>query len=490
MLRKPSFKRVLPKATVGVRSEIDFTWDSDMQFAYCTQADFIREFCVSGHRINDKLFYPDKLKQVTREEKDSNGEVQQVTRDVIQRMIRIAIPEQAIITTKQLTAVTGNNIAFSLSDAEVTSDLEKIKDKYMQGWQEHDMEIAWYLAVKSLKITADTAFCGFKEGGRFDWRIFSYTNGDILFPHYNIFGRMDAFGRMYVVYNAETQKNDTMLDVWDDFYTYTYKRDYENKTENAEDGWVIVEQPRLHGFSMIPVAYHRVDAPCWADVQPLIEELEMAYSQLAENNKVYALRVLFTKGAAVSMQSTMDGTPIRIDTEEVDADAKYLEPADASTSFKMQIEALEDSIRRGSFTVKTPEVRGSDLSGLAVELLFTDSTQKAHCDAQEYKPFLNEMIRIFKEGYGIEAGMTSDMERLHIFGEILPFLPKSETEEVNNIVQLKSVNALSQQTASEIGTRLGYGKNAEYNRLVKEERDKLITEETFEPTVNNVVIEQ
>lgn len=479
IIRKPAFRRIKAEGHVGCSSERDFTWEDNVGYDYLTQADFIREFKVSGHRINDRKFYPDKMKQVTSEETNSNGEKEEVTRWVMQKMIRMALPEQAIITTKQLTAVTGNNISFSITDAEVTSDMEKVKDRFMQGWQEHDMEIAWYMAVRSLKITADVAFCGFKDKGRFDWHVFSYLNGDILFPRYDKFGRLEAFGRMYTVYNAETEKNETMLDVWDDAFTYTYRRDAE-KAGNDE-GWVLEEEPKRHGFSRIPIAYFRVDGPCWEDVQDLIEQLEMAFSQLAENNRAYALRILFTKGAAVVMQSTMDGTPVRIDTEEVDADAKYLEPADASGSFKMQIEALEDSIRRGSFTVKTPEVKGSDLSGLAVELLFTDSTQKAHCDAQEYKPFLNEMVRIFKEGYGTEAGITSDMERLHLFSEILPFLPKSETEEVSNIVQLKSVGALSQQTSSEQGTRLGYGKNAEYRRIMREERDKLISEE---PQIN------
>ena len=483
ILRKQPFLRVLPKSEVGVLSESNFRWDDNVQYAYCTQADFIREYNVSGHRINDKMFYPDKMKQV--EVKNSDGTSYYKT--LIQRMIRMAIPYQSMIVTKQLSADCGNNLSFSISDAEVSEGMENIKNMFMQGWQDCDMEVAWYACIKSDKIVGDTAFCGYKDKGKFGWRVFSYTENDLLYPHYDRYGNLDAFGREYGLYNEESKLIERMLDVWDNKYAYTYKQSLKGvkgaknkalaKLGFEDMGWELASEPILHGFENIPIAYHRTGKPCWFDVQSLIEMTEQAYSQLAENNKAYALRILFTKGAAVAMQSTMDGTPVRIDTEEVDADAKYLEPADASGSFKMQIEALENSIYRGSFIVKTPDVKGSDLSGLAVELLFTDSTQKAMCDSQEYKPFINEMIRIFKEGYGTQIGKTSDFQRLNIFGEIIPFVPKSETEEVNCIVQLKSVGALSQQTASENGTRLGYGKNAEWNRIMKEERNKLVQEE-------------
>jgi hypothetical protein len=50
----------------------------------------------------------------------------------------------------------------------------------------------------------------------------------------------------------------------------------------------------------------------------------------------------------------------------------------------------------------------------------------------------------------------------------------SETEVVSNIVQSVAINALSRQSASEMLYDLGYGVVSEYDRLIEEEREKLI----------------
>ena len=49
----------------------------------------------------------------------------------------------------------------------------------------------------------------------------------------------------------------------------------------------------------------------------------------------------------------------------------------------------------------------------------------------------------------------------------------SETEQVSNILQLRSAGALSRQTASELGYELGFGVNSEYQRVLGEEHDAL-----------------
>lgn len=434
-----------------------------------SQSDFLRQYFVSGHKINDPMYYRDKTKVLDRRMAD--GTISKQT--YIQHMTRIAMPWQQMIVTKHLTALTGNNISFQLSAEKTTQEQERLFYRFLEGWKEKDMEAAWYESAHDALITGDVAFCGYIYNGIFGWRVFSFFKGDTLWPHYNSVGHLDAFARTYEVTDSDGKVR-LHTDVWDDRYVHHYVQVLHSEEPTSDDEGAQSSPWRytgsdIHGFPVIPIVYWR-NPMCtpWLGVQPLIEQIELAYSRLAENNKAYALRILFTKGADMYMESTIDGTPYQINTDETDADARFLEPADMSGSLKAEIDALEEAIYRGSFTVKTPDVRGSDLSGLAVELLFTDSTQKGHCDAQELKAFVGGMVKIVQHGLSQEYS-ERNLAALKVFSEIVPFVPRSDSEQVSNTSMLVAAGALSRQSASEISGTLGYGKTAEWRRIQDEE---------------------
>ena len=107
-------------------------------------------------------------------------------------------------------------------------------------------------------------------------------------------------------------------------------------------------------------------------------------------------------------------------------------------------------------------------------MLMMDSYQQALLDAQHFQPFIDKVINLFKYAYGIESGRPSDFELLKVKAEIFPYVFMSETEQVSNILQLRSAGALSKRTASEMAYELGYGINSEYERIVEEEREELV----------------
>ena len=155
----------------------------------------------------------------------------------------------------------------------------------------------------------------------------------------------------------------------------------------------------------------------------------------------------------------------------------------------MKLNILEKNIMRNSFASETPELKsGSDLSSLTVRMLLMDSYQQALLDAQHFQPFIDGVVELFKYSYGIETGRLSDFESLQVKAELFPYVFMSETEQVANIMQLRSAGALSRQTASEMAYELGYGINSEYERITKEERDMLIGTQVVQPgNTNNVV---
>ena len=239
--------------------------------------------------------------------------------------------------------------------------------EFKQGWIKKNMEERIFEAAKAEKITGDSAICGYVSGGVFGTKVFSWLNDEILYPHYgNITGKLDAFGREY-----RTCKKDSMtvskeyLDVWDETYLTTYERANNLKTKVVEtfgfDGWSVVARSE-HGFGFVPIAYKRSSiGACWSLVQDLIDKYELAVSNLCENNKAYAFRILFMKGDDVGI-SKFDSTGApQVITGNKDTDAKLLERADASPSFELQLNILLKNIFTGSFVVLPPEVKGGDL---------------------------------------------------------------------------------------------------------------------------------
>lgn len=163
MVRRP-FRRILPngyKQAAGVISgslSVNEPLDNPT-YQIITQMDFLREFEPSGHAINDPLVYPDRLRQ--------DPETKEWFRESV---IRCAFAFQRIITIKHLVHLCGNDIQFEM---EGDTENEEVKDtffKFRTGWAVKDMEIAWYEAAKSVKITGDAAFVGYLRKGNFYWK--------------------------------------------------------------------------------------------------------------------------------------------------------------------------------------------------------------------------------------------------------------------------------------------------------------------------------
>jgi hypothetical protein len=307
-------------------------------------------------------------------------------------------------------------------------------------------------------------------------------------------GRLAVFGRRYTVRDAKGNEVTEYLDVYDDKSYMRYRLDKKglaNKTKSilGLNGWVVDMEARPHGFPRIPVEYDRYGEPFWANSQDSADLYELTVSQLAENNQAYALRILYALGGEIELQTNMDGTPSMINSAEPNAKVGFLEPADSSKSFELQLQILEKAIMRNSFASETPELKsGSDLSSLTVRMLMMDSYQQALLDSQHFQAFLDGVVELFKYAYGIQEGRSSDFESLKVKAEIYPYVFMSETEQVANILQLRSAGALSKQTASEMAYELGYGINSEYERITKEERDMLIGTQVVQPgSTNNVV---
>lgn len=498
ILVKEAFKRTRPSSMLtqtsepyrmgGISAEYEDGYDT-LQFDIMSQADFLREFDVNSHRINSIKYLPNMF------EKDKKGKIS------AKQKSRIAIAWQERIWTKRLATLTGNNINLRITNSSSGPGEERRLNEFREGWENKNIENAIFEAIAADGKTGDAAVCFFLSDGKVGWRTFSYEKGDVLYPHYDpITGKLAVFGRRYSQRDHKNRETVEYLDIWDSRFYCRYRKDKSgikgmvNKASDflGIDGWILDQVPVPHNFPRIPIAYDRYGEPFWAKSQSNIENYELAISQLAENNTVYALRILYALGGEIEMSATIDGTPARIDSADPNTKVGFLEPSDASRSFELQLQTLEKNIMKASFASETPELKsGSDLSSLTVRTLLMDSYQKALLDTQHLQPFLDDVVELFKYGYAIEIGKASEYEVFKVKGEIFPYVFMSETEQVSNIVQLRAAGAMSRQTASEMAYELGYGVVSESERLAKEAREELIgTQQPQTGTSKNNVVNE
>lgn len=477
ILRKEAFRRAkpLPFDLPETGGSADYNTNlnrSQIQYSYLSQDDFLREFNPESHQINSLKYYPNLLYM----DKEQSGKYQAKVRS------RVAVAWQRRIHTKRLVALTGYDPDISISRTKTDEASQEALKAFKEGWSLKGMDTAVHLAIAADGKVGDTALVGFKDNGKFGYRLFSYDKGDALYPHFDpMTGKIAIFGRRFKRDEYDDKGNKetiVVLDVWDETYYMQYREATSWEKQRGAGDWLVEVAPKPHKFGFCPVAYHRYGEPFWSASQSLIEQDELALSQLAENNAQYALRILYTMGAEFEMEGSTDGTPRLISSTDPNAKAGFLEPADSSSSYELQLKTLEKEIMRCSFCVETPELKsGSDLSSLTVKMLNADSYLKALDDSREYRGFLDTIKDIFIEGYGTESMKRAEFLKLNVVVKLQPWVFMSEGDVVNTLVQLVSIGVLSKRSATEYAYEtLGLGSVDEADRVLGEAHDELVAQ--------------
>lgn len=476
LVREP-FYEVMPKGYKAQRKvyrgqKVSEPTDK-LQMRILTQADFLRQYYPSGHKIMDPLLYPDIYKQ----DPDTK-------KWYLQPVMRTAFAFQKVIATKQIVHLVGNDIQFELS-GKVESELKELQKQQRlnvlrQGWLDMNMEHVFYEAVESVKVTGDAAVVGyFDEDGKAQAKTFSFLNGDTLYPHTDpLTGKMILFARKYADIDENGNYSTENVEVWDDKYMYRARRGISKspviqkiKEVFGLAGYSIVSMEE-HGFPFCPVAYYRErDGACWLPSQSTIETYEEAVSYFCENNKSYAFPIMMTRGDGVEFHpDDMTGAVKYIEIADKEGEAGFLNKPDVSEAFHTQLNILYDMIYEQSFGVKPPELKSGDLPGVAIKLLFSPAIELAIHDCQKMQPFLNDLVKIVKYGYGFQENCQASLANLCVNTWIEPYIHQNDSELMTNL-QIGVTNGfLSKQTASERATK--YAKNDEIKRIISEDIEK------------------
>ena len=313
------------------------------------------------------------------------------------------------------------------------------------------------------------------------WRVFSFLDGDVLYPHFNSFGELELLARVSHQYDKDGFEIKETIEVWDSTYYSVYKANVgagrtivdRLKGMIGMDGYELVSRT-THGFPSIPVAYMRDDdGPGWTPSQSGIECYELSFSQMAHNNQAYgeAILVLRSKGEMPpNITRGLNGSIKEIDLGE-DDEAKFLEGQSASQSYMSQIETTDEMIYRQSNCVKTPtDLKSGDTPASAVKLLFAPSLNQAMADGNECKPFLDQMWRIHACAYGIRNNCLLDAVSLPVTNWIKPFVHLSESAISADLVALVGAKVIARETAAERASF--YSKPGEMERIMNEKKQE------------------
>lgn len=487
LVKKP-FRKIKPRGFYTpniVRGDVTTDGYEDMNdtmYEIVPQSTFLREYFVSGHKINDPAWYPNKHRY------DDSEAVKAINRGkgawVEEKVARTAFAFQFIIKLKQVIHLTGNTIHFQSSNLSLNESNKELLSSWKQWWLDKNLEVAFFEAVDNEKMVGDVATCFYLQDGKMGWRTFSFANGDILYPHYDrVTGKLDLFARRYGIIAEDGTTKKEVVEVWDDKFAYVFEKDSSSKVSKFKnvlldffglDGYKQIGEATHHNCSRIPIAYKRNDyGAAWSLVEENIEQYEMSVSQLCENNKAFAFPILTIVGDDVEIKGAADGRPYAITSPNSDTKIGKLGGNDSSSSFELQLNTLLKNIFMGSFVVTPPEVRSGDLPGAAIKLIYSPALEKAISDAKQWDFYMDNMVEIAKEGYGIENTKTAEIHALHIKGKIIPYIHENIAETINIIAQAVLAGVLSVETATSINP---LSMSDEYKRTLTEKTQDAMLE--------------
>lgn len=277
-------------------------------------------------------------------------------------------------------------------------------------------------------------------------KILSPWLGDNLYPLFDAYGDMIAFGRGYKL--KEDEKEVEHFDIYTSEFTYKYvKRDAWALDSQAVNGGKIP-----NSVGKIPVVYHTQEKPEWANVQKMIERLEKLLSNHGDMNDYFGEPILAIFGQLISAINKGDSGKILQLSEN--AKASFLALDSPPESIKMEIENLEKFIFSLS---QTPNIAFSemkslgDLSGVALALMFMDAHLAVMAKEETFGIGLQRRANLIKATIGkvLDVNLSESAQKVKMKPVITPYMPKNIKELIDMLAMSVDSGFLSAQTATQ-----------------------------------------
>lgn len=273
--------------------------------------------------------------------------------------------------------------------------------------------------------------------------------GDSLWPVFDDFGNMIAFGRGYKVMNEKAE-------LIQHFDVYTSDEIFKSKQEG--NAWLFSNGVDYTGqftslpneLKKIPVIYYCKPITEWHDVQPLIEALETITSDHNDTNKYFGSPIVVASGKVEGF--AQKGETGKLLTAENGAKVEYLTWNFLPESVKLEMDNLNRYIHT---LTHTPDISFENLKGLgyfstvALQTMFLDAHLKASDNEEIFGEGVQRRINFLKHTIAILDPIYKPVLKLTIKPKFEYYLPKNTVELIETLTKAVQGKILSKETAVE-----------------------------------------
>ncbi|MFA5651053.1 MAG: phage portal protein [Proteiniphilum sp.] len=462
--------------------------------------EFVKQIDPAQHDINDTANRPDKWVKVDIDDaKDEDGNNITVTvgdgegkRTTMRKeaVARVAFALQKLIVKRAVAFTFGNPVVLN-ADIEDGSKEQEVFDAVKKVLFKTKGRTVNRTVAREIFSTTEAAELwyvvdkpnnyGFKSKKTLRCAILKPSEGNELYPYFDETGDLVAFSRAYETEGEKKIKTNH-------FETYTDELIFKFIKRPGEQ-WEIEEHyPKDNYIGKIPIIYGRQPEVEWADVQNLIDRLEKLLSNFADTNDYHASPKIVTTGEILGWSKKGEAGAV-IEMEET-GEAKYLSWDQAPEAVRLEI----DTLLRMIYTItQTPDISsegvkglGSNISGVALQLLFMDAHLKVQDKMEIFDDYLQRRMAVIqaflaKMNAGDSAFATA-CESLDIEPEIEPFMINDEESRINILLAANGQKAIASRKTT-IG-QLGWVKDteAEMEQIEMEEAPELYAS-VMEPTI-------
>lgn len=425
------------KVTVGEDTTAELP---KVKFYAVSQDQFLKEYDPFCHDI----LKDENIPMITSKVIDKDGNTQYI--DIKER--RQALPYQQLIVKTYLQHLCGNTIKFTSNEDNPTERTKEVISNIKKKWKSKNFDGAKYKLAESQLSTGDGAILFyFNEDDELSYRLISYKDG------YAICSHNDDNGDRIMECIYYCSEGVQIIDAYDKKKHYRFEK-IENDSKDLKWAKMYEEE---HGFSEIPVVTKRGDV-AWNNGQTIIENIEIQWNILNVIMKRHGFGILYIKGQFNTTKRGVGDIILNSTDESDSSDAKYVQaptPEGCLDNIKQMLKELQ---RACSFTIILPEdvkISGN-LSGIAIRMMKILDMEKALELCQSYQNVANKMLRLFKEGLGIEmvnkgedSNALTDYKNADVQAEFDMWMPENAEGIEGILIQSKSAGIISDQTATE-----------------------------------------
>lgn len=287
---------------------------------------------------------------------------------------------------------------------------------------------------------------------RLSMKLIANSLGDRLYPVFDEFNNLIAFGRSYETREIVNDRVEMVIH----FDLYTADKLYFSKKQNSvwlfsADGSNFAAgeiQFASNPIGKIPVIYYSQPATEWHDVQDLIDQLEKKLSNHSDTNQYFDSPIVFAEGDVEGFAEK--GEEGKVIIGKNGAKVSYLTWDNAPESTKMEITNLLYFIHTMTHTpdISFENMKGlGHFSGVALKMLFIDAHMKAADKEEIFGEGLQRRINYIKKAISVLDPSFREALPMKVSPKFKYFMPEDIPDTITTLNAAVAGGIMSTESA-------------------------------------------